>query len=74
MPRKTDRAQNAEWVARKQPETRAAKKKEDYLSFGSRPSLVYCQQMSPIRSCTLALAIVTTVIGSSLSWLECRGR
>lgn len=48
--------------------------RKDYLSFGSRPSLVYCQQMSPIRSCTLALAIVTTVIGSSLSWLECRGR
>lgn len=74
LPRKAGWVQNAAWAARRQPETRAAKKTEDYLSFGSRPSLVYCQQMSPIRSCTLALAIVTTVIGSSLSWLECRGR
>lgn len=49
-------------------------KKEHYLSLGSRPSLVYCQQMSPIRSCTLALAMVTTVMGCSLSWLVCSGR
>lgn len=74
MPRKTGWAQRAAQVARRQSETRAAEKREDYLSFGSRPSLVYCQQMSPMRSCTLALAMVTTVIGSSLSWLECRGR
>lgn len=49
-------------------------KKEHYFSLGSRPSLVYCQQMSPIRSCTLALAMVTTVMGCSLSWLVCSGR
>lgn len=74
MPRKTDLAKSTALVAKRPPKMRAVKKRKNYLSFGSRPSLVYCQQMSPIRSCTLALAIVTTVIGSSLSWLECRGR
>lgn len=38
-----------------------------HLSLGSLPSLVYCQQMSPIRSWTRALAMVTTVIGCSFS-------
>lgn len=72
--KETDMPKSADLMARKPLGTRVGKKRKDYLSFGSRPSLVYCQQMSPMRSCTLALAIVTTVIGSSLSWLECRGR
>ncbi len=42
-----------------------------HLSLGSRPSLVYCQQMSPMRSWTRALAMVTTVIGCTFSWAIC---
>lgn len=42
-----------------------------HLSLGSLPSLVYCQQMSPMRSWTRALAMVTTVIGCIFSWAIC---
>lgn len=64
------------WHKKAAEKTRAedVERKGHYFSLGSRPSLVYCQQMSPIKSCTLALAIVTTVMGCSLSWLACRGR
>lgn len=42
-----------------------------HLSLGSLPSLVYCQQMSPMRSWTRAFAMVTTVIGCIFSWANC---
>lgn len=56
-----------EGVTQKRPLTRVC----THLSLGSLPSLVYCQQMRPMRSWTRALAMVTTVIGCIFSWAIC---
>ena len=37
------------------------------LIFGSLPSLVYCQQIRPIRSWTLAVAVTIIGMGYDLS-------
>ena len=43
------------------------KKRHSYVSSGTRFSVKYCQHIRPIRSCTVAVARVTTIMGKGRS-------